>query len=309
MNSLLRLIASPKRLLVIGLALTSTLFFSASAMAALKGPFTVFAQCPRFTKGVERCLAAEIESGSVTIGSTEVPIKNKITLQGGIETSSSTGAEHLVAALNGETLTKAPQNVPGGLLDLIKCEEIKGGGLLEILARTACKLVFENSTTGVNAVTELARPASEVELNVSNLVNEEGTALKLPVKVRLENSFLGSECYIGSSSEPVTLHLTTGTTSPPEPNKPISGKLGDIASHKFEGVTYLEITENTLVDNSFSAPVASGCGGIFSILVDPIIDSKLGLPSAAGHNTAIQNGKQFTAAAQNVIKDEKGEKE
>jgi hypothetical protein len=310
MRNLLRLTVSPKRLLVVALTLMSTLAFSASAMAALKGPFTVFAQCPRFTAGVERCLAAEIESGSVTIGSTETPIKNTITLQGGIETNSTTGAEHLVAALNGETLSKTPEPVPGGLAGLIKCNEIKGFGLAEIAARSLCELVFENPATGVNAVTELARPASEVELNVSNLVNEEGTALKLPIKVRLENPLLGSECYIGSSTEPVTLNLTTGTTSPPEPNKPISGKTGDLTSHKFEGVTYLEITENTLVDNSFSAPVVNGCGGVLlAPVLDPIIDAKLGLPSAAGHNTAIQNGKQFTAAAQNVIKDEKGETE
>ena len=132
MYSFARFIASPRRLLVIGLALTSTLFFSASAMAALKGPFTVFAQCPRFTKGVERCLAAEIESGSVTIGSTEVPIKNKITLQGGIETNETTGAEHLVAALNGETLTKAPQKVPGGLLGLDQVQRNQRRGWLEM---------------------------------------------------------------------------------------------------------------------------------------------------------------------------------
>jgi hypothetical protein len=309
MNSLLRSAVPSKRLLLVVLALTSTLVFSASAMAALKGPFKVFAQCPRFTTGVERCLAAEIESGSVTIGSSEVPIKNTITLQGGIETRPTDETEHLVAALNGETLSKTPEPVPGGLAGLIKCNEIKGLGLVEIAARASCSLVFENGVTGVNAVTELARPASEVELSVSNLVNEEGTALKLPIKVRLENPLLGSACYIGSSAEPVTLHLTTGTTSPPEPNKPISGKVGDLTSHVFEGVSYLQILENTLVDNSFSAPAANGCGGIFAFLIDPIIDAKLGLPSASGHNTAIQNGKQFSAAAQNVIKDEKGETE
>ena len=99
-----------------------------------------------------------------------------------------------------------------------------------------------------------------------NLTNEEGTALKLPVKVHLENPLLGSECYIGSSAEPVTLNLTTGTTSPPEPNKPITGKLGRIEAHVYEGVTYLEITENTLVENAFAVPTATGCGGIFSFL-------------------------------------------
>jgi hypothetical protein len=31
---------------------------------------------------------------------------------------------------------------------------------------------------------------------------------------------------------------------------------------------------------------ASGCGGIFSFILDPIVNSSAGLPSSAGHNTA-----------------------
>ena len=67
-----------------------------------------------------------------------------------------------VGALNGEPLSKTPQNVPGGLTGLVNCEEIKGSGFFEVLARESCKLVFENKTTGVAAVTEVAKPASRV---------------------------------------------------------------------------------------------------------------------------------------------------
>jgi hypothetical protein len=59
------------------------------------------------------------------------------------------------------------------------------------------------------------------------------------------------------------------------------------------------------VDNSFAAPEASGCGGIFSIIIDPLVDSKLGLPSAAGKNTAIQEGKERLTLAEHVIESEK----
>jgi hypothetical protein len=38
--------------------------------------------------------------------------------------------------------------------------------------------------------------------------------------------------------------------------------------------------------------LTTGCGGVFSFLIDPLIDSKIGLPSADGHNTAIQNNDQ-----------------
>jgi hypothetical protein len=45
------------------------------------------------------------------------------------------------------------------------------------------------------------------------------------------------------------------------------------------------------VDNAWSAPAASGCGGAFAFPVDPILDAKIGLPSAAGHNTAVLSGE------------------
>jgi len=226
--------------------------------------------------------------------------KHEIILQGGIDRNEEKETETFVGALNGETLSKTPQNVPGGLLDLINCTEITGTGFLEVLAREGCKLVFENKTTGVSATTELAKPASSIGISTSNLVNEEGVALSLPTKIHLENTFLGSECYIGSSSSPVTLNLTDGTTSPPPPNKPISGKLGDLTAKLSEGLPYTETVENTLVDNAFGVPKASGCGGIFSFIIDPLVDSKLGLPSEPGHNTTVQNGKNKLATAEYV---------
>jgi hypothetical protein len=295
------------------LALIGALVVAAPALAKEpRGAFASFKQCPRFTKGVNFCVYAQIEGGEVSIGKTKVPInedkKHEIVLQGGIDRNEETETETFVGALNGETLSKAPQNVPGGLLDLINCTEIKGESILKPLAelaRTACKAVFENKTTGVSATTELAKPASAIGISTSNLVNEEGVALSLPTKIHLENTFLGSECYVGSSSSPVTFNLTDGTTSPPPPNKPISGKLGDLEEPTSEGLIYTEITSNTLVDNSFGVPKASGCGGIFSALVDPLVDSKLELPSEPGHNTTIQNGKQKLASAENVIGSEK----
>jgi hypothetical protein len=310
-NNVVRL-ASSKRFLAVLVALVVPMAFAGTAFAKEPtGPFNVFKQCPRFTKGVNFCLHAVIESGEVKIGKTVVPInedkKHEIILQGGYERNEE-GAEpveHFFGALNGETLSKTPQNVPGGLLDLVNCTEIKGSGFLEVAARAACKAVFENKTTGVAAVTELAKPASAIGINSDNVINEEGIALSLPTKIHLENTFLGSECYIGSSSSPVTLNLTTGKTSPPKPNEPISGSGGKLDIKLYEGLPYAELTGVKLVDNSFSVPVASGCGGIFSFLIDPLVDSKLGLPSAAGNNTAIQNASQRLATAEVVIASEK----
>ena len=88
--------------------------------------------------------------------------------------------------------------------------------------------------TGVTETTELAKPASASASAPNNLICEEGVALQLPVKVKLSNVFLGSSCYVGSEADPIILNLTTGTTSPPAPNKPIKGSAGELEISKEE---------------------------------------------------------------------------
>jgi len=61
---------------------------------------------------------------------------------------------------------------------------------------------------------ELADPA---HLDLKNLGGA-GPLVNLPLKVKLDNLLLGNACFIGSSSEPVTLNLTDGTTNPDLPN-------------------------------------------------------------------------------------------
>jgi hypothetical protein len=262
------------------------------------GDFAVFKQCPRFTPGVNFCLHSVTGSGEVTAGKQTVPISSPITLEGGYIRNEQTEEETFVGAINGETLSKSPQTVPGGLAGLVKCNEISN-----FIVRASCELVFQNGLTGVTATTELAKPAGAIGINSNNLVNGEGVALSLPVKIRLENPLLGSECYVGSSSNPIIWNLTSGTTSPPAPNKPISGKVG-VVEFK-DNLELIEIVNNTLVDNAWSAPTATGCGGLFAFVLDPLINAKIGLPSAAGHNTAILNNLIKEATAETVIASEK----
>lgn len=252
--------------------------FAGSASAAPKGDFAVFSDCPLSNPAVIQCLYSQTTHGEVKLGKTSVPIVKTVTLQGGV--SEGGGAEHFVGATDGNTLTKAAEPVPGGLAGLVKCNEISN-----IIERVACELVFENGVTGVTATTELAAPASSIGINEGNLLGGIGTALTLPVKVKLDNPLLGSSCYIGSNSSPLTWKLTTGATSPPPPNKSIKGSIG---SFEFkDGGEYAIDHGISLVDNSFSSPGAEGCGGIFAFLLDPIIDAKVGVPAAAGNNTAI----------------------
>jgi hypothetical protein len=261
-----------------------------------KGEFAPFYDCPTSNPAVGNCLLATTESGEFVIGKEKVPLVKPQILQAGIEFFAS-GEEKVVAAEDGNTLPKTPQKVPGGLAGLVKCNEISN-----FLERVACEVTFENGVTGVNATTELAAPASSIGLHTFNLLGATGTALSLPVKVHLENPFLGSSCYIGSNASPIVIEFTTGTTAPPLPNKPITGNPGTVSFNPTE--TILTISNNSLVNNSFAAPKAAGCGGIFSFLIDPIVNSKLGLPSAAGLNTAILKGKLQAASAEAVVASE-----
>jgi hypothetical protein len=252
----------------------------ASSASAFSGEFAKFNNCPTTTPGVAKCLYSVTTGGKFVLGKKTVPIVNPATLQGGISKPVE-GISTFFAATNGVTLSKAPQPVPGGLAGLVNCKEISN-----FVLRISCEWTFENGLTGVNSTLELARPASEIRVSQSNLANETGVALKLPVKVHLENPFLGSECYVGSSTSPIILNLTTGETAPPPPNTSIHGLVGEI-EFKSEG-EILHIQGNESVDNAWSAPGASGCGGFgVELLLNPIINATVGVPAAAGKNTAI----------------------
>ncbi len=263
-----------------------------SAQAKLTGAYTHFEQCPYTNTEVKKCIQSTTESGEVILGSKKVPIETPVLLQGGYGAVEE-GFASFFAATNGVTLEKVPQNVPGGLLGIVP--ESKQNWLVKALI----KFFFENSLTGVNSTLELAKPATEIRISEENLITTEGTTLELPVKVHLENPFLGKSCYVGSSSKPIIWKLTTGTTSPPEPNKPITGSGGTF--ELLESGRILEVTGASLVENAWSAPSATGCGGILSFLVTPIINGQLG-STAAGHNTSILNNHIFITSARAVKK-------
>jgi hypothetical protein len=270
-----------------------TLGLASIASAELTGEFTRFAQCPYKNLEVRKCVYSTTTSGEVVLGSKKVPIVNPVLLQGGAGRQVE-GNAPFFAASNGETLSKTPQPVPGGLAGLINCKEISN-----TLLRLSCEAALESKLTGANSTLELARPASEIVLSENNLAAEEGVALRLPVKVHLENPFLGENCYVGSSTSPIIWELTSGTTAPPGPNKPITGKTGFIDFLEEGSIAFGK--EIVLVDNAWSAPGASGCGGpLVELLLDPVVNASAGLPAAAGKNTAILKNTAFFGAAVSV---------
>lgn len=263
-----------------------------SASAALTGEYAKFNTCPLSNPSVQACLYAESTTGEFTVGKKTVPLVNPQVLKGGAFGPESVfGPLTFVAPTDGLVLSKTAQPVPGGLLG------VTAPAWWPKFLRDLFNETINNGFTGVTATVELAGSASAVKASFINALNQEGAAFSLPVKVKLSNPFLGSNCYVGTNSNPINLNLTTGTTSPPPPNEPISGFPGEGGTDPEERFIFLK--KNRLVDNSFSAPGASGCGGfLFSWAVDPLVDSILGTPSPAGANTAILEGTTYVGVAE-----------
>jgi hypothetical protein len=251
----------------------AALLLAAPAMAGKpSGEYAVFRNCPLETTGVNQCVYALFSSGEVGAGSLRIPLTSTYTFQGGLIAVESPPSETFVAALGGLTLTGGAMKVPGGLFGL---EHMEGNE--------------------IKAVLELV---GSVKLSRTKLAAGEGAALTLPLRIHLvDNPYLGEACFIGSSASPISLELTTGTTAPPEPNKPIHGTPGERESK--EGGNLVIYYGQTLVENSFAAPAATGCGSYAAT-----IDAKYHLPAAAGHSTVVLNDKSEFASAEAVRKSE-----
>lgn len=258
-----------------------------------KGEYTQFGECPLNHPELTFCLFSESNGGFFQIGKKTVPLKIPQILQGGLLINEETEATTFVGAANGQSLVPTPQVVPGGLLGV---EAPKSWPLFlqELFNETINK-----GATGVTATVELAGPASAIKVSELNLIIEQGDALVLPLKIKLSNAFLGNNCYIGSNAKPVVINFTSGETSPPPPNKPIHGSAGSLNIN--EAGTILTLSGGSLVNNSYAAPGANGCGGLFSFLIDPFVNSLVGLPSPAGSNAAILEGK-FQIASPAAVK-------
>ncbi|MGO9490048.1 MAG: hypothetical protein ACLQBB_13610 [Solirubrobacteraceae bacterium] len=228
----------------------------------LKEEFAPFSDCPTTTATV--CAVAETTSGEFRMGNKDVPIAKPLELRGGFAFNS-LSAQPLIPARDGDTLSAPALTVPGGLIGI----EGLGGE--------------------VTATAELAGP---VEVNQFYLLEGGGTAVVLPLKIKLDNPLLGGSCWIGSDSEPVVLNLHDSAKGTLE----LAGK---------KKIT--KITGNSLLDESFAVPAATGCGTP-SWLITPLVNLIVGLPSGSGRNRAVMSGSFEQTAVEWVLKYDKEKK-
>jgi hypothetical protein len=251
--------------LAVGALIAALALVAPSAMATTpaKG-YERFAGCPSLAESGEEliCSRTVINGGHFQMGKKDVPITNPITLSGGVNFFGK------IFATSSGGMTAVKQKVPGGVIGLTGLT-----WLLEFLGSEALTLY---------AVTELAGQPT---------LNGGGEEVQLPIRVHLENPVLGKNCYVGSFTNPINLHLTWGTTNPPPPNKPITGVSPVGGTSDLPGVFLFE--KGTYVDNSFAAPGATGCVltlfGFIPISINGLVNEQSGLPAAAGTNETKQN--------------------
>lgn len=227
------------------LATGIVLMLAGSALA-----FPNFSDCPTSNPAVRGCIDVQNRTGNLNIKGFNVPLGESLEIRGGF-TEAETG-NRFYPPTGTTGLFARPVAVPGGLLGI---EWIPG--------------------TSVLAITELAGSPSNIRFNFASF------GLSVPVKVRLVNILIGMDCHIGTDRNPVMLNLITGTTAPPPPNRPVTGRVGRFT---FTPPGLFTVAENYNVDNTFAVPGASECG-LGLGLINAAVNLKLGLPSAAGNNS------------------------
>jgi hypothetical protein len=284
-------------------ALSSIMLSLASPALAKKrpeGPFERMNECPLHAvvpvgteeKPIRYCSSGEagpesfFQAGKVTIH-----FVKPILLRGGIAVGTVNGEEYdqWIGARNGDTISKEAEPAPG-LTEVINPEN-----LAEPEKGRYEKYIASGKSTKTTETIELAAPASDIFINTSKFFGESGESYGFPVMIHIENKFLGKNCYDGNTVEPITVPFTTGLTSPPGPNTPISGEVGNLLEERGPNGGEILGAQAVLVNNEYAAPAVSGCG--ISGGADAALDAGLGLPSPAGSNTTKLIGDVWLATA------------
>ena len=254
-----------------------------------RGDYAPFAGCPLSNPQTDVCFFAQAEGGELRIGHKAIPIAATITMQGGIHEDQASGRQQFIGAEGGETFSRVPQAIPGGRFEIAAPRSLPG------YVRAIFDEFIDREATELTTTTEFAAPPSAVQIDTQDLVEAKGGGLSLPVKIKLGNPLLGASCYIGSDADPVLIPLTTGTTARMPGRPSLTGKPGH--AHFKDEYNLVTLDEDALVNDSFPAPRATGCGGALAFLVEPAINAELALPVAAGGNEAILSGTLQTANA------------
>ena len=210
--------------------------------------------------GLGTCMTVIMRDGTMHIGNLDVQIPDgSLMIAGGVAVPEPGSQVFVPAADDGKFgVYSTPITVPGGAF---------GTGSSEAFGLTAIQATVE----------AVALPSVEVY----NL------AVELPVRLKLSNPLLGSNCYIGSAANPIQLSLALEDAGVAEW---ISTNGPDIPGGVWPQATHTA--------SNFAVPTASGCG-LFGSL-NWAVNLRAGLPSGGGGNSLSTTSSVYNAAGWEV---------
>lgn len=233
------------------------------------------------------CAASDSPSGFFKLGNLPPLPVGENNLQFGVLIHS----DGTTTAVSGpRPLLSAPVAVPGGLLGLIG-----QGNLSQVLGH-----VVPGPVNALTTRVESAGPISDFTL--FNSFTPNAPILTLPVKIHLKNTLLGKQCYIGSDSNPILLHVANTDLSKVEfnfENFDLDGTPDPAGPMQF-----LSLAHTTQGAGGFSVPGAQDCGPPLNVrghslggLLDQVINQTIGLPSPAGKSGLVLTDTTTSLAA------------
>ncbi len=264
----------------------------------------VYKNCPLGNAEVEICDYATTsggpEGGQFTVGPITIPLSQKIALQFGYHENPETGQLTLYGPEDGAPILVAPPLlVPGHPLEEITPEEQEELGWPQSLKESYAVAKKHRLLKTADEQLELVGTPA---LNPTNIVFEEGVGVEVPLAIKAENGWLatlGDECHVGSASEPIVQHLTSGADTSPLTEETLHGTAGSLEI--FDQGAAIVLLGSDLLDNTYPVPAAN-CTGPFSEVLAATIDKVFGVPAVAGASVTELKGDLHEAAAAFVRK-------
>ncbi|MFF8596440.1 hypothetical protein ACF061_34420 [Streptomyces sp. NPDC015220] len=253
-----------------------------AATAQLNGQWAPFTRCPVDAGAMlaadglaqtPQCVVSTSPNGTMTLGKTTV-VTGRTDLQMGV-VQNSDGTSTVVAPSAGAIIADSA-TVPGGLLGLMCPSNIPAVSAI-------CDQITNSTLNKITATVESVGAPSDFDQSAGVLTDQ--PIVSLPVRIHLQNPFLGSNCYIGTKSSPIVLRPKNLTY----PEFGLSFFKGDGTVTDDGEMSRIDLTGSAQNDSSFAVPGASGCGLGLLGLIDAAVNAKTGLPSAAGKNSLTLN--------------------
>ncbi|MCX5386699.1 hypothetical protein [Streptomyces sp. NBC_00083] len=250
----------------------------ATPATQLAGDWAPFSRCPVDDPAmlaadgrtdIVQCIASHSASGSIKLGSTEV-ITGASDLQVGVVQH--TGGTNSLVAPAGGALIADSADIPGGLLGLMCPSDIP-------VISGICRQITNGTLNRVTATVESAGTPTDFNLTAGATSGQ--PIIAIPIRIHLQNPFLGGSCYIGSTAHPIVLRPQNVTA----PALGIQRFDGNGTPNTAGDMNRLSLLNANQTDTTFAVPGASGCG--LAGLLDWAVNLKTGLPAGSGKNSVV----------------------